>query len=204
MAGKTGLAGAANGAVMKVAGKQPKAKRAVGKKVGVQRTGVKKGVVGKVTAARMTNATRRAFLAALSESSNVAASARAAGVSSGAIYAERRKSPAFRGQWEEALAEGYARLEADLLAEALQAASGKVGEATLKSRAQKHRLALALLNAHRATVKQAGSRAGANGGGLAPMGGSRAELLERIAGMKMRSAALAAGEVAEGSGDGVR
>jgi hypothetical protein len=51
------------------------------------------------------------------------------------------------------LAEGYARLETDLLAEALQMANGRTADGTLKARAQKHRLAIALLNAHRAAVK---------------------------------------------------
>jgi hypothetical protein len=41
------------------------------------------------------------------------------------------------------------------LAEALLAANGKTAEATLKARAQKHRLAIALLSAHRAAVKGA-------------------------------------------------
>jgi hypothetical protein len=37
----------------------------------------------------------------------------------------------------------------------LLAANGKTAEATLKARAQKHRLAIALLSAHRAAVKGA-------------------------------------------------
>ncbi len=105
--------------------------------------------------ARLKAATRAVFLAALSETANVSASAKAAGISGSAVYAERRRLPAFRGEWELALAEGYARLEADLLAEALQTASGKTSEGTLKARAQKHRLGIALLSAHRLAVKGA-------------------------------------------------
>lgn len=165
----------------------------------------KKGA--RVTPVRMNNVTRRAFLTALSESSNVSASAKMAGVSSSTIYAERRKNPAFRIEWEEALVEGYARLEADLLAEALQAASGKIGEVTLKSRAQKHRLALALLNAHRASVKQAGGKGAGHVAGGRPMGASKTELLNHMAVMKERMAALAGraetatGNVPEGNGN---
>jgi hypothetical protein len=102
---------------------------------------------------RLNASIRRMFLARLAETSNVAASARFAGVSSSAIYAERRRSAAFRSEWAGALSEGYAKLEADLLAEAMQSASAQTSDAMLKSRAQKHRLALALLAAHRVSVK---------------------------------------------------
>ncbi len=104
-------------------------------------------------ATRLTNAVRGQFLVHLSQTANVSASARAVGITSNAVYAERRRSPAFRGAWTDALAEGYARLEADLLAEALQAANGKISDGTLKARAQKHRLGMVLLSAHRAAVK---------------------------------------------------
>ena len=93
------------------------------------------------------------FLDALAESSNVAASARAAGVSANAMYRERRRNPGFAARWHEALCEGFARLEAELLSEALIAPSGNVKDATLKSRAQKYRLGLSLLAAHRAAVR---------------------------------------------------
>jgi hypothetical protein len=93
------------------------------------------------------------FLANLAETSNVSASAKAARLSSSWVYAHRRKSPPFRKRWHEALAEGYTRLEAELLAEALRAVGGTVSDTTLKSRAQKHRLGLALLAAHRASVR---------------------------------------------------
>lgn len=103
--------------------------------------------------ARLNAAQRKQFLGALSETANVSASARTAGITGGSVYAERRRSHGFRAYWSEALGEGYARLEADLLAEALQAASGTTSDGTLKARAQKHRLRLSLLNVHRANVK---------------------------------------------------
>ncbi|OYY70135.1 MAG: hypothetical protein B7Y44_03965 [Sphingomonadales bacterium 28-55-16] len=103
--------------------------------------------------ARLNVKIRARFLDHLAQTANVSASARVAGVGSSAVYAERRRSPAFRDAWALALAEGYARLETDLLAEALQMANGRTADGTLKARAQKHRLAIALLNAHRAAVK---------------------------------------------------
>jgi hypothetical protein len=103
--------------------------------------------------ARLNMKIRSLFLDHLAQTANVSASARAAGVAGNAVYAERRRSPAFRDAWALALAEGYARLETDLLAEALQVASARTADGTLKARAQKHRLAIALLNAHRAAVK---------------------------------------------------
>src|SRR3546814_9230368 len=73
------------------------------------------------------------FLDELAASSNVAASARAAGVSANAMYRERRRNAAFAKRWLAALCEGYARLEAELLSEALVTPHGNVKEATLKS-----------------------------------------------------------------------
>jgi hypothetical protein len=102
---------------------------------------------------RLNATTRARFLDHLAETANVSTSAKVAKISSSAVYGERRRSPEFRKAWASALAEGYARLEADLLAEALQAAHGKTADATLKARAQKHRLGIALLNAHRTSVK---------------------------------------------------
>ena len=96
---------------------------------------------------------RRLFLDHLAMTANVAASARAAGVSSTMAYRYRRRYPEFARAWQAALAEGFSKLESDLLAEALTAVSGKISDAALKSRAQKHRLGLALLSLHRAAVK---------------------------------------------------
>ena len=122
------------------------------------------------------------FLDALAESSNVAASARAAGVSANAMYRERRRNPGFAARWHEALCEGFARLEAELLSEALIAPSGNVKDATLKSRAQKYRLGLSLLAAHRAAVR---------GGAAAPAaqavaGDAKARLAVKLRAMQAR------------------
>jgi len=58
---------------------------------------------------------RRAFLAALAETSNVSASARAATVPTARAYEARRKDPHFYRAWQEALCEGYEHLEMALL-----------------------------------------------------------------------------------------
>lgn len=58
---------------------------------------------------------RVAFLGALAETSNVAASARAAGVLPARAYEARRKDPQFYRAWQEALCEGYEHLEMALL-----------------------------------------------------------------------------------------
>ena len=104
-------------------------------------------------AARFDARARRAFLDHLAMTANVAASARAAGIAPHLAYATRRRNVEFASLWQAALTEGFARLEGALLAEALSAVSGKVSDATLKSRAQKHRLGLAM---HRASVRGGG------------------------------------------------
>lgn len=98
-------------------------------------------------------AARTAFLNTLAYSVNVTKAAKAAGVTTAAIYRERERDAKFRAAWQTALCEGYARLEAQLLAEALVAASPKTSDAMLKARQAKHRLGLALLAAHRAAVR---------------------------------------------------
>ena len=96
---------------------------------------------------------RKIFLEHLAQTSNVAASARAAGISAQTAYGLRRRNAEFAAQWQAALTEGFARLESALLAEALTAVSGRISDAALKSRAQKHRLGLALLALHRGSVR---------------------------------------------------
>jgi hypothetical protein len=102
---------------------------------------------------KLSAAEKNAFLAALSETANVSASARKANVTTSKIYSERRRLAKFRTQWAEALFEGYARLESDLLAEALRKPSAQTSEMMLKARAQKQRLGTTLLSMHRQSVK---------------------------------------------------
>ncbi len=102
---------------------------------------------------RLSALEKNAFLAALSEAANVSAAARKAQVATSKIYSERRRMAKFRAQWADALCEGYARLESDLLAEALRKPSAQTSEMMLKVRAQKQRLGTTLLSMHRQSVK---------------------------------------------------
>jgi hypothetical protein len=142
--------------------------------------------------ARLNMKIRSLFLDHLAQTANVAASARAAGVLSSAVYAERRRSPAFRDAWALALAEGYARLETDLLAEALQSANGRTADGTLKARAQKHRLAIALLSAHRASVKGGASIAPASAPAQPDLATLKAQLILKLTQMRQRAEESAA------------
>ena len=98
-------------------------------------------------------AAKEIFLTHLAETANVKASARKAGVCSSVVYRMRRRSQAFRDDWQTALCEGYARIEASMLEQALKEASGKAKESTLKARDAKNRIRLALLAHHRASVR---------------------------------------------------
>ena len=97
---------------------------------------------------------RRAFLAALAETSNVSASARAATVPTARAYEARRKDPHFYRAWQEALCEGYEHLEMSLLqrlrdGEIKPAAGAKKGV-----RVFDNANALRLLIAHRDSVSR--------------------------------------------------
>ena len=142
--------------------------------------------------ARLNMKIRSLFLDHLAQTANVAASARAAGVSSNAVYAERRRTPAFRDAWALALAEGYARLETDLLAEALPTPSGRTADGTLKARAQKHRLAIALLSTHRASVKGGAPVAAAAKPAQPDLATLKAQLVLKLTQMRQRAEESAA------------
>lgn len=73
-----------------------------------------KGGVGKSKAGTTARWTK-AFLAALADSSNVAAAARSAGIDASTAYQKRRQDNDFDRQWQIALCEGYDNLEMELL-----------------------------------------------------------------------------------------
>lgn len=131
-----------------------------------------------------TKAARSVFLAELAETANVAASARKAGMPVSSVYALRIKSPEFRLDWSEALAEGYARLEASLLEAALGKGPSTADPDAMKREAARHRLGLSLLAQHRPAVK-----------GMAPAARKvdpaqlKARILDRIALMHKRTEA---------------
>ena len=63
---------------------------------------------------------REAFLEHLAATCNVQASAAAAGVAVSTVYANRMRDADFRADWQAALEQGYARLEAALVERALR------------------------------------------------------------------------------------
>lgn len=75
------------------------------------------------TRVRWTEAMRRDFLDALSETCNVAVSAARIGVRTENVYLLRRKEPAFRAAWQEALELGYQLLETRMVGRAMDPAS---------------------------------------------------------------------------------
>lgn len=62
---------------------------------------------------------RASFIEELTATCNVKAACRKVGMHWGSVYNLRRRDAAFSRLWEEALATGYVRLEAELLARAL-------------------------------------------------------------------------------------
>ncbi|MDH7639591.1 hypothetical protein [Sphingomonas oryzagri] len=96
-----------------------------------------------------------AFLEHLALSSNVAASERVARLPRGAAYRQRRKDADFARAWDEALREGYGRLEAAMLDRAIngvkvvKAFANGVTETKLEF---SERIQMLLYNAHRERV----------------------------------------------------
>jgi hypothetical protein len=109
----------------------------------------------KVLPAQWNEKRRTLFLEELALTSNAAASERAAEMAPGSAYRERRKSADFRAAWDEALAEGYTRLEFALLERAIEGtikSSKKLDDGSTEVREISDRLGMALLAAHRASV----------------------------------------------------
>lgn len=91
------------------------------------------------------------FINALAESSNVKLAADAANISQTAVYKKRRDDPDFARRWYEALAEGYDRLEMDLL-ERLR--TGRLEDVDAEGNKRKFDVSTAFrcIAAHRETV----------------------------------------------------
>ena len=106
----------------------------------------------KANARDWTRAKEKRFLAALCETCNVSLSAERAGVGSTTVYGHRARDAAFRDGWDRALAQGFARLEIEMLERAL---SGTMRTIEHKDgRAERvveysDRVGLALLKMHR-------------------------------------------------------
>jgi len=111
---------------------------------------------------------KEAFLAHFAATCDVTASAAAAGVCESTVYEHRRSDPAFAAAWPDALEQGYARLEAEAVAqrikalEALKVRLGKeVAAATDADAAAEFERVMQLLREHKRGA------AGAKKGGFA-------------------------------------
>lgn len=95
---------------------------------------------------------RKPFLAELAATSNVAASARAAGISASRAYELRRQDPRFYREWQEALCEGYDHLEMSLLQRLREGEIRPAAGAKRGVRVFDNATALRLLTLHRDSV----------------------------------------------------
>lgn len=95
---------------------------------------------------------RKPFLAELAATSNVAASARAAGISASRAYELRRQDPRFYREWQEALCEGYDHLEMSLLQRLREGEIKPAAGAKRGVRVFDNATALRLLTLHRDSV----------------------------------------------------
>ena len=104
---------------------------------------------------KWTIARTKLFLEHLSQHCNVSAALAHSGMASSSLYRERRDNSAFRKAWDEALDQGYARLEAILLDRALNGEEQEVLDpqgAKVSLRKISNTLGLALLKLHAVRV----------------------------------------------------
>ena len=101
----------------------------------------------------------KVFLAALADTSNVAAAARKAGIDTSTAYGRRRLDNDFNRQWQVALCEGYDNLELELL---FRLRTGELKQPTGTKRASRsfdNATAFRLLTVHReSAVRQRAMR----------------------------------------------
>jgi len=100
------------------------------------------------------------FLDQLAASCNVETSCQEAGVSHTTVYRHRRKRPEFAAKWQEALEQGYARLEMVALEGAIAALQGAGPDASRPIAGMSAETAIRLLTLHRAAVTGVGKKSG--------------------------------------------
>lgn len=97
---------------------------------------------------------KQVFLEWFAATSNVKLSAGQAGVAYQTVFKHRMKDPDFADAWDRALRQGYARLEADLLAETSRARIEVVGDLEVpETQGFDPVLAMQLLKEHRRTIE---------------------------------------------------
>ena len=112
---------------------------------------------------RWTDEAEALFLDALAASCNVTWSAATAGFSPEAIYARRRREPAFAEQWRLALVQGHARLEAGLVAAAIATVEGRAPDPAFPIPPMSVADLIAVLKLHQASVHGTGKSPGWRG-----------------------------------------
>ncbi|MFM9852685.1 MAG: hypothetical protein ACKVOJ_07780 [Sphingomonadaceae bacterium] len=127
------------------------------------------------------------FLDTLAATSNVKASATAAGLPEASAYRLRRESAAFRASWEAALCEGYAKLELMMLERAMKALRRISEPDAAKSRMDDYsnKLAMGLLAAHRGSAK--GAFSAATPARRARPGTAKSRVLKQLGDMRERA-----------------
>jgi hypothetical protein len=106
----------------------------------------------RTTGHRWSNVAESIFLEHLAASANVLASAAEAGFSSTAIYKRRMKEPGFAARWQQALEQGYARLEMQLVETATSSLAGDEIDGDKAIPRMTAAEAINLLKLHRAQV----------------------------------------------------
>jgi hypothetical protein len=122
-----------------------------GRVVRPEKFGVTKIVL--TTGKRWSAEAEEAFLEVLAATANVTAAAEACGFSDTAIYRRRMRDPGFAAAWAEALAHGYARIEAMLIETATESLRRKPIAGDRPMPAVGFNDALNLLKLHRASVR---------------------------------------------------
>jgi hypothetical protein len=112
---------------------------------------------------RWTDAAEALFLDALAASCNVRWSAAQCGFSKEALYARRRRDPVFAAKWQEALVQGYVRLETGLVAAAIATIEGRTPDPNFPIPPMTVADVIAVLKLHRATVHGEGKSPGWRG-----------------------------------------
>jgi hypothetical protein len=112
---------------------------------------------------RWTEEAEALFLDALAASCNVTWAAQQCGFSKEAIYARRRRDPAFATHWQNALVQGHARIEAGLVAAAIATVEGRAPDPDFPIPPMSVAEMLAVLKLHGAAVHGEGKRPGWRG-----------------------------------------
>jgi len=107
---------------------------------------------------RWSDAAEALFLDHLAASCNVTHAAGVVGFSTVAIYKRRRSDAGFAARWQAALEQGYARLEISLVQRAIDALAGFAPDPDVPIPPMSVKDALAILQLHRATVRDDGAR----------------------------------------------